>query len=170
MRWYVFWVVLLVLLAALESSLLPALLPNIVRPNLVLIVCGVWAAVRGADGLVIAVIGGVILDLTSSVPMGLSSAGMLLGNLAATFLDRAPIPSRLFRATTWVAVVTLVTHAVTLIGLSFNGQPVDLLYATTTVVLPLMFINPVLAIPTYVLLNGLHRQMRQREQSTPRTG
>ncbi len=164
MRWYVLSIVLLLILALTEASLLPAALGNSIRPNLILIVSAVWAALRGGDGFAWALGGGLMLDLMSSVPLGLTSLSLLLGNSVATILDRAPIPSRLFRATTWVAIVTVVSHSVVLIGLALSGKIIDVGYSTVTVILPLIILNPVLAIPIYVVLNHIDSRMQSRKQ------
>src|SRR5512133_3317066 len=101
MRWYLLAIVSLLALSLIESSMLPAALASNLRPNLVLIVSAVVAAQRGSDGFAMALGGGLMLDLMSSVPLGLTSLSLLIGNVVATVLDRAPIPSRLFRTTTW---------------------------------------------------------------------
>lgn len=163
MRWYIASVILLVLLAVTESSLLPTILGGGIRPSLVLVMSAVWTAIRGSDGFAWALAGGLILDLMSSVPLGLTSFSLLVGNALASLLDRAPIPSRLFRATTWVAVVTLVSQTITLIGLSMSGRYIDVVYAMTTVIMPLMLLNPVLAIPVYAILARLQQRLRTWE-------
>ncbi len=164
MRWYVLSIVSLLALALAESSLLPGALGTNLRPNLVLIVTAVVTAQRGSDGYAMALAGGFLLDLMSSVPTGLTSLSLLLGNAVASLLDRAPIPSRLIRATTWVAIVTVVAHGVTLVGLSIGGRNVDVGYASTNVVLPLMILNPLIAIPTYGVVNILIERARREER------
>jgi rod shape-determining protein MreD len=166
MRWYIISGLVLLTLALLESSVLPISLAGSIRPSLILIVSAVLAALRGSDGFAWALAGGLMLDLMSSVPLGLTSLSLLVGNAVATMLDRAPIPSRLFRATTWVAIVTVVSQGVTLIGLAVAGRYVDVGYATTTVILPLMLLNPVLAIPTYVILNSIQERLRRQQSVT----
>ncbi len=104
-----------------------------------------------------------MLDLMSSMPLGLTSLCLLIGNTVATILDRAPIPSRLFRTTTWVAIVTVVSHGLMLIGLALSGKVVDVGYATINVILPLMILNPVLAIPVYAIMNAVDQRLKRRQ-------
>ena len=163
MRWYILSIVVLLALALAESSLLPIALGGGIRPNLILIVSAVVAAQSGSNGFALALGGGLMLDLMSSVPLGLSSLSFLIGNAVATVLDRAPIPSRLFRTTTWVAIVTVVSHAIILMGLAISGQAIDVSYYTTSVILPLMILNPLLAIPTFVVVNTILEQARRQE-------
>ena len=160
MRGYIFPFLLLLVLAVAESSLLPPVLASNIRPNLILVVSAVWTALRGSDGFAWALGGGLMLDLMSSVPLGLTSLSLLLGNVVATILDRAPIPSRLFRATTWVAIVTVVSHGIILIGMAISGKTIDVGYATLTVIMPLMLLNPVLSIPIYAVLNSVNERLR----------
>jgi rod shape-determining protein MreD len=161
MRGYIFSIALLIVLAVTESSLLPAALGANLRPGLILIVSAVWASMQGSDGFALALGGGLLLDLMSSVPLGLTSLSLLLGNVVASILNRAPIPSRLFHATTWVAIVTVVAHSVTLIGLAISGTQVNIVFATVNVILPLLLLNPLLAIPTYLLARLIQDQLRK---------
>lgn len=161
MRWYILSIISLLVLALTESSLLPAALGSNLRPNLTLIVTAVVAAQLGSDGFAMALAGGLLLDLMSSVPLGLTSLSLLLGNAMASLLDRAPIPSRLFRTITWVAIVTLVAQGVTLVGLAIDGRSVDVGYATTNIILPLVIVNPLLAIPTYGIVNVIIERARR---------
>jgi rod shape-determining protein MreD len=163
MRWYFLSIVVLLLLALTESSLLPAALGGSLRPSLILIVSAVVAAQSGSNGFAMALGGGLMLDLMSSVPLGLTSLSLLIGNTVATVLDRAPIPSRLFRTTTWVAIVTVVSQGITLIGLAVSGRSIDVSYYTTNIVLPLMIVNPLLAIPTFVVVNAALERVRRQE-------
>jgi rod shape-determining protein MreD len=163
MRWYILSIVVLLALALAESSLLPIALGGGIRPNLILIVSAVVAAQSGSNGFALALGGGLMLDLMSSVPLGLTSLSLLIGNAVATVLDRAPIPSRLFRTTTWVAIVTVVSHAIILMGLAISGKAIDVSYYTTNVILPLMLLNPLLAIPTFVVVNTFLEQVRRQE-------
>lgn len=163
MRGYIFSIALLLVLALAESSLLPATLGSNLRPNVVLIVTAVWASMRGSDGFALALAGGFMLDLVSSVPMGLSSLSMLLGNAIATVLNRAPIPSPLFHTTTWVAIVTVVSHSIILTGIAVSGQQLDVVYATTNVILPLLIVNPLLSIPVFFLARAIKEQLRRQD-------
>jgi len=164
MRQYFAAGMLLLVLAVVESSFLPAVLGGSLRPNLVLVVVSVWAAIRGSEGYVWAFMGGLFLDLTSSLPVGLYSFSLLIGNVAATIVDRAPIPSPAIRAATWVAMVTVVSNGLILAGLAITGVQFDILYAMTNVILPLLIINPALAIPTYVVLNRVNLRLKSQEK------
>jgi rod shape-determining protein MreD len=157
----------LFVLAVIETSLLPEVFGALPRPNLVLIVTSTWAAIRGDEGFVWAAAGGLMLDVLSGAPFGGNLAGLVLGNTAALLLDRAPIPVAVLRVTTWVAVTTVVYYAVALVVLAFTGQPYNIQAGFAGVVLPSLIINPVLAIPTYALLNQLQARLRDQERFLP---
>jgi len=128
----------------------------------VLIAASVWVAVRGREGFVWAFAGGLMLDLMSGVPVGLFSFSYLMGNAAAAVLDRAPIPSAPLRASTWVALAGVTSQGVMLAGLALAGWQIDIIHAMTAVILPLLLVNPALALPAYFILNRLSQRRGQR--------
>jgi len=170
MRRHVYAGLVIALFALLESSFLPSALGTLPRPNLVLILTATWAAIRGDEGFVWAFFGGLLLDLLSGAPFGINTAGLVLGNTAAILLDRVPIPIETLRATNWVAMTTVVFYSVTLIVLALAQRPFDIPLAFSTVVLPALIINPVLAIPTYVVLRALQLRLRERDRFIPERG
>lgn len=135
--------------AALDSSLMPELFRGPWRPQLALIVASVWAQATDTEGLVAVLVAGLSLDALSGSPFGAQTFSLMLGNAAASVLDRAPIPSPLLRATNWVTVVTLTYHVMLVATQGFRGIDVDLTYAATSIILPLLFVNPLLAIAAY---------------------
>lgn len=155
------------LLAIIETSLLPTALGNLPRPSLVLIISSTWAAIRGDEGFVWALWGGLLLDLLSGAPFGINALGLILGNTAAILLDRVPIPIETLRATNWVAVTTVVFYGVSLVVLASAQRPFDIPLAFSSVVLPAIIINPILAIPTFAALSRLQLRLREQERFLP---
>lgn len=115
----------------MQVSLLPALRPLGVVPNLML----VMVTLIGLEGtastaLVVAVAGGVVLDLSSGANFGLWIALLVLAALAAGLVHRAGIElvgSAV--ASVIVAVLTVVETVVIVLGLagSVSSWPVGLL-------------------------------------------
>jgi rod shape-determining protein MreD len=164
MRRHFFATIVLFFLAIIESSVLPVALGTLPRPNLVLIFVSTWAALRGNEGFVWAMGGGILLDLFSSTPFGTHCAGLIAGNLVAFAFDRIPIPAAFFRVTNWVAIATFIFHSVMLFILTFAGRPFNIPLGFTTVMLPLLAINPTLSLFAYLLLNPFAQRLREQER------
>lgn len=154
--------ILVVLLAgAIESALLPPLFRGAWRPGLTLVIASIWAHLSDTDGAIAVFAGGIALEAVSGMPFGINVFALMLGNGAAALVDRAPIPSALFRATNWVAVATLVYH-LTIIGIqTLRGVEIDLAIATTTVLIPLLLFNPLLSIPVFFGVRALLPRLRR---------
>ena len=160
--------VFLFLAALLETSLLSRLVAPGLRPGVVLIISSVWAALRGDEGLVWAFGGGLMLDMLSAGPFGLHTAGLLLGNFVAQLMDRLPIPSRLFRATNWVAIATAVSQLVLMAGLLLTGMRLDPGYAVLSIILPLLLINPLAGTLVYAVLSIVSDALDRRTRGVVR--
>jgi rod shape-determining protein MreD len=158
----------MIFLAIIETSLLPEALGPLPRPNLVLVVSSTWAAMRGDEGLIWAFFGGVMLDVMSGAPFGTYTAGLVLGNIVAMVIDRVSIPVQLLRVMNWVAVTSVVSQTVGLLVLGLLSRPFDIQIGVSTVILPSLIINAVLAIPTYAILNQVQARLRERERFLPR--
>ena len=159
MRRHVFAILGLMFLAIVESSFLPALFGPSFRPNLVLIVASTWASMRGAEGFFWAAGGGMFIDLLSGAGIGLNATAYMIGNLVAVGFDRIPIPSRIFRSTNWVAITTAVAHTFMLIWLAVIGKQIDFAYALTNIMIPMLLLNPSLALIAYSGLSRLNQKL-----------
>lgn len=164
MRRHIFAGIVIVLLAIMESSLLPLFT---VRPNLTLVVSAAWAAIRGDEGFVWALGGGLLLDLQSSAPFGMHVVGLMAGNLLAALLDRAPIPIPWIRTLNWVSVTTVVYYVVSIGVLRLDGRAFDISTGLTTIVLPSLVANILLAIPAHIILTRLQMRLREQERFLP---
>lgn len=167
MRRHIIAAIVITLLAIVESSFLPLMLDAAPRPNLTLVVCAAWAAIRGEEGLIWALAGGLLLDLQSGALFGMHTAGLMIGNLLATLLDRAPIPIPVLRTLNWVLVTTVAYYVVTLAVLRLTGRTFDISVGLTTVVLPSLVVNLGLAIPIHIVLTRLQMRLREQERFLP---
>lgn len=80
---------LVIVLAILQASLLHALPIFGVIPGLWLVVTIAWSLFRGMrEGLLVAFVGGLIIDLLSTAPLGATSLSLMLAIAMATFLQR----------------------------------------------------------------------------------
>ncbi|MCS6846996.1 MAG: rod shape-determining protein MreD [Anaerolineae bacterium] len=167
MRRHIIAGIVITLLTVVESSLLPLLLGAGLRPNLTLVVCATWAALRGDEGFIWAIGGGLLLDLQSSAPFGTHTAGLMIGNALAATLDRAPIPVPILRTLNWVLITTVVYYVTSLIVLAFAGRTFDISIGFTAVVLPNLAANLILTVPAHIVLNRLQMRLREQERFLP---
>jgi rod shape-determining protein MreD len=164
MRRHVIAGLALILAALAEAALLPPALGTLPRPNLVLIIACAWTALRGYEGFVWALGGGIVLDLLSNTPFGTHTTGVVLGNLLAMLLDRIPMPAEFFRVTNWVAIATILYHVVQLVLLNALGRGFTFSLALFGTILPLLAINPVLSLLAYALLAPLQARLNEQER------
>lgn len=148
----------------MESSLLPLFT---IRPNLTLVVSAAWAAIRGDEGFIWGLGGGLLLDLQSGAPFGMHVTGLMVGNLFAALLDRAPIPIPWMRTLNWVLVTTVVYYVIALGVLRLVGRAFDISTGLATVVLPSLVANILLAIPAHIILTRLQMRLREQERFLP---
>ncbi|BCX02335.1 MAG: hypothetical protein KatS3mg053_0273 [Candidatus Roseilinea sp.] len=167
MRRHIIAGIVITLLAIVESSLLPLALGAALRPNLTLVVCAAWAAIRGNEGFVWALGSGLLLDLQSGAPFGMHTAGLMIGNTLAALLDRAPIPIPILRTLNWVLVTTVVYYITALIVLAFASRPFDITIGFANVALPNLAANLILAIPAHLVLTQLQMRLREQERFLP---
>ncbi|HQV68860.1 MAG TPA: rod shape-determining protein MreD [Thermoflexales bacterium] len=137
--------------AVLDTTLIPTMIPGPARPNLALIVASVWAALGAPYGYIWVFIAGLLLDVFSAAPTGMFALSLLGGNLVARVIEAAPIPVEWFRVSVWVALVTVIAHSAWIAFHRLTGQMIDLSYATQSVILPALVLNPLISIPVYLL-------------------
>ncbi|GIV83449.1 MAG: hypothetical protein KatS3mg052_0456 [Candidatus Roseilinea sp.] len=164
MRRHIIAGMVITLFAIMESSLLPVTLGAALRPNLVLVMGAAWAAIRGDEGFIWALGGGLLLDLQSSAPFGMHTAGLMIGNALAALLDRAPIPIPIARTLNWVLVTTVVYHITALAVLGLANRTFDISIGFTSVILPSLAANLILTIPVHAILTRLQMRLREQER------
>ncbi|MFN4292967.1 MAG: rod shape-determining protein MreD [Thermoflexales bacterium] len=164
MRRHVIAGIVITLFTILESSLLPITLGAALRPNLTLVICAAWSAIRGDEGFIWAFGGGLLLDVQSGAPFGMHTAGLMIGNALAALLDRAPIPIPIARTLNWVLVTTVVYYVTTLAVLGLANRTFDISIGFATVILPSLAANLILAIPAHAVLTRLQMRLREQER------
>lgn len=152
----------LLMAAVLDTTLIPVMIPGPARPNLALVVASVWAALGASYGYIWAFIAGLLLDVFSATPTGMFALSLLGGNLAARVIEAAPIPVEWFRVTVWVALVTVIAHSAWIAFHRLTGQIIDLTYATQSVILPALLLNPLVSIPFYLLQSRILSATRDK--------
>ncbi|UCG23012.1 MAG: rod shape-determining protein MreD [Chloroflexota bacterium] len=80
---------LVALLAIIQATVLPAFPVFGVAPGLWLVMVVAWSLLRGMrEGLILAFIGGIFVDLISAAPLGVTSLSLMLSVALVTFLQR----------------------------------------------------------------------------------
>ena len=154
---------LLVLLALLQATVVPAIPGLGLRPDLVLLVVLAWTMVRGTrEGAVGAFVGGLALDIFSTLPLGSHSALLLLiivpvGWLGAPFYRGNPI-----YPIGGAFLATLLYNVLLLALGSFLGQPVPWASMLWRLVLPMALGEAALISLVYWIMDRLDRRLYRR--------
>jgi len=144
---------ILVVAAILQSTVVPAIRIGGGGPDLILMAVLSWMLLADTqEGIVWAMVGGIVQDLISGIPTGTSALALVvvafgvnltLGSVARNNLILPPV----------VAVLgTVVYHLILIVLLSILGRNVAILYVLVYVTLPTMAYNFVLMLPVFRLL------------------
>ena len=133
------------LVAILESTLAPYLLVWGVKPDLMLLLVVSWNLLRGAGGGVLwSALGGLALDLFTSVPFGANTVALLcvgsLTRLAAMNVFRLGLAMPLAAA----GLATLAYDLILLLSLHLFGRAVVWEDALLRIIVPSIFVNTLL--------------------------
>ena len=129
--------------------------PSWARPDLVLMVALAWAYLRGGgEGFLAGVVGGLLLDLSSSVPFGLhifayGLALWLVGNENGPFVASAP------RRVAGAVVAAALVHGLVLLVVQLRGWDVWWSAALFRSLLPALALDAVILVACYLLLRRL---------------
>ena len=158
--------VILGALAILQSTVLPQITVLGVYPDVMLMVVTSWSLLRGSEeGMLWALIGGLMLDLLSSAPFGVCTLPLLLVSFLCGLSQRGIFRFDLLIPIFVIPVATLVYGGTVLILLKLLGWPVTLGEGLQYVILPSMLVNT-LGIPfVYVLMRLLDTRARHERMA-----
>ena len=171
------------LAAALSASFMPqfiafvlALLSNITpvvnnsrgQPSLVLLLVICWSLRSSlADGFLWALVGGIMLDLLSMLPLGASSAALVI----VVFVVNG-VAQQLFRLR--IIFLLVVTALATIFITSFNffalillGNSYDIPSLVRLILIPTMIYNLIAVLPVYAFVRLLQRRLEGGLQIAP---
>jgi rod shape-determining protein MreD len=156
--------VLLFLLALLQSTVMPRIEVLGVRPDLVLLAVTSWSILRGPEeGMLWALVGGVIMDLLSGAPFGVSTLALLLVSFGAGSGPRNVIRLDILLPIAIIPPATLLYHVVTLGLMSALGWRTSWSASMRQIVLPSLLVNSIGMPFVYLLLRSLHRHTAREE-------
>ena len=146
------------LLAVLQSSLVNHLRLLDGRPDLILLAITGWAlAGHGRQAMLFGFVGGFALDLFSEVPLGVSSAALVLVAVLVSYSEGRFWGVHPLMQLAAVIAASGVFYAAQLAGLGIGGHSFDLPLVVNRIVLPSLFLNLVLALPAAQAAEALSR-------------
>ena len=145
--------------AILQASLAPHMAIIGVKPNFVLPLVVAWSVVRGSsEGVVWGFVGGLLLDLLSGGPVGISALTLTLVGFATNLGENAVFKSSLVLPLLTVFVASLFNDAGQILLLQALGWQLDWTRAMAQVALPTAILNAVVMPFVYVPLHWLSRR------------
>ncbi|MGB2894923.1 MAG: rod shape-determining protein MreD [Anaerolineales bacterium] len=157
---YLLGIPLLILLAILQSTLLGTFQFLEGRPDLILLAVIGWGLAGGSEeAMVWGLVGGLLLDMLSGIPMGTTSVTLIIiGTLVSLYEGRIWETNFLMPLGITLAG-SLLFHFMSLGVIMFMGREIDWAYSFSRVILPSTFINLLLALPTAQALKGLRNRL-----------
>jgi rod shape-determining protein MreD len=161
MSYYV-GITLLFFVALIEVSVLPLFRVYGLQPNLTLVLLVAWLIIRGEEeAYVLIPIGGVLLGLVESAPMGTAIIALapvaVLQEIRGSKLGQGGIAM----AIAFAAVMSVVYNFTYLLVFTLTGESGNWLVATTDVVLPVTLLNIVVLVPLYFVFSVVNPRYRR---------
>jgi rod shape-determining protein MreD len=145
---YIVGIPLLMFLAILQSSVLSYIGLLEGRPDLILLAIVAWAVTgRSDEAMVLGLIGGLMLDLLSGIPLGVSSLMLVLIAYLVSLFEVRFWEAHLLMPLAVTLIASFLYHFMTLGIIWLMGRAVDIPAMLRLVILPSSFLNIVLALP-----------------------
>ena len=161
--------------AALSTTLLPQILALAVtlagnftsvlsntrgQINLVMLVVLAWS-IRAdlSSAFIWAFVGGILIDLFSILPLGTSSAALLLVAYFANGVARQVYRVRIFTILAMTFLATVFIYAFSFAALLLLGNTYDPLMQLRLVLIPSLLYNLVVSVPVYALVRLVQRRV-----------
>ncbi|MCY3573036.1 MAG: rod shape-determining protein MreD [Chloroflexi bacterium] len=183
--WRYLSIIALAVAAALSASLLPqalGLIAELARPvfplladtrgqlSLVMLLVLCWSLQASlAEGFAWAFIGGITLDLLSVLPLGTSSAALLIMVYAINRLSQQLLRARVILLLAMAALATLFMTAYTYAALFLLGYTYDPWAVARYALLPTLLYNLVAVLPLYVIVRRFQRRLKDGLQVAPQS-
>ena len=171
------------LAAALSASFLPHFIAFVVallsiftpllndtrgQLNLVMVLVICWSLRSSlGEGFVWALVGGVYLDLLSILPVGWSSAALMIIVFAVNSAGAQLLRLRILLLLAITALATVFMWAYSLLGLFLLGNTYDIVSALRLALLPTLLYNLVAVLPIHALVRLLQRRLEGGLQIAP---
>ena len=153
---------------ALLSIFTPVLNDTRGQLNLVMLLVICWS-VRSSltDAFVWALVGGIMLDLLSILPVGTSSAAFVLIAFVVNGIARQLLRLRILLLLTAAALATVFMTAYHIVALLLLGHSYDIPSLARLTLLPTMIYNLIAVLPLYAFVRILQRRLEGGLQIAP---
>jgi rod shape-determining protein MreD len=149
------------LVVLIQASLLARVRIFGAQPDLLLVTVVCWSLIAGiTQGLVVAFVGGILLDLVSGLPVGASSLALMPVCFLSSLGRSSVYHNNLWLPVLLVALATPLHAWIILLTRQLRGAPIDWLGTTTHVILPEIALNIALTIIVMRVLWRLNRGLR----------
>lgn len=154
---------ILFIAAILQSTIVPEIRIGEGGPDLILMLVLSWMMLADMqEGIVWAMVGGILQDLVNGLPTGTSALALVVVAFLVN-LVLGPVARNNFVIPPVVIAVGTVLYHVLLIGLfAILGRPVPISYTLIHVTLPTVVFNVVLILPVYRLMGAVYGASRPR--------
>lgn len=150
---------LLIGVALLQSTVLPHLTLAGVAPDLMLLVVVSWSLLRGtAESIVWALLGGLMLDLTSGIPFGVTTLSLALISVLTGLGEVNVFRANMLLPGATIAAATVVYYLAVLVLSQMLGRPVVWGLSLFRLIGWAVVVNSVAMPLVYLLLRWLHRR------------
>lgn len=161
---YYLFIPLLILLGIIQSALMPSFRVGGHSPDLILVLVVAWSLLRGTrHGVLLALLGGIVLDVLSAAPFGIFTVALVCASLMSSFgtagFFRSPVLLSLFA----IATSSLAYYGISLGLLAVTGHTILWLDTLLRTVLPALALNAVGMLLLFPLTRFLHVQTVEQE-------
>lgn len=153
---------------ALLSNFTPALNESRGHPSLVMLLVICWSLRSSlADGFVWALVGGLMLDLLSVLPIGTSSAALVIIVFVVNGVAQQLLRLRILFLLAITALATVFMTAYTIVALFLLGYSYDIPALIRLMLLPTMIFNLIAVLPLYAFVRVIQRRLAGGLQIAP---
>lgn len=149
-----------VLLVILQTAVLPSFALVDARVDLVLLLVVAWALTgRVVQAMILSLVAGLLLDLLSGVPLGISAIALMAAANVATLAQGRLWRAHQFAALGAMLLATVTFYAILGVVILLIHPGTDPAVSLARIILPATLLNLALAIPAVQLAAGLERRL-----------
>jgi len=149
-----------VLLVILQTAVLPSFALVDARVDLALLLVVAWALTgRVVQAMILSLVAGLLLDLLSGVPLGISAIALMAAANVATLAQGRLWRAHQFAALGAMLLATVTFYAILGVVILLIHPGTDPAVSLARIILPATLLNLALAIPAVQLAAGVERRL-----------